>query len=264
MTAPRSIDAGLDWFLSHNANGSGMCAQHTWHSLGGDYGNPPAWGCANANQVYDKIKKSGRYWTKPRRGDIAAWKYGSNGHLARVYDDAGTKIATTNPSTGSSSSTGIEAMGYPSKWGATSSARIFTDTYNGVKCFDSTEDEDDDVKRAFLYLHTSDAIGDIGAGKYIKWDEEASDDAGFHSPDMAGIKAPWNSVGTWMVEGSGDAVLTFIKFNADDEKSGEIGRSVPGGDLTIVQDLTKGYLLGVLVKEGICPDARLKADIRER
>jgi hypothetical protein len=165
---PRSIDDGLDWFLSHTASGSGMCAQHTWHSLGGDRGCPPAWGCANANAVYDKVKKSGRYWTTPRRGDIALWKYGSNGHAARVYDDAGTKIATTNPSSGPSNGTGIEPIGYPAKWGATSSARIFTDTYNGIKCFESTgidhgevyleklkfgQEDSDSVRRLQLHLN---------------------------------------------------------------------------------------------------------------
>jgi hypothetical protein len=145
---PRSIDEGLDWFLSHDASGSGMCAQHTWHSLGGDRGCPPAWGCSDANAVYDKVKKSGRYWTSPKRGDIALWKYGSNGHAARVYDDGGTLIATTNPTGESGGGTGIEPIGYPAKWGATTSARIFTDTYNGIKCFDS---EDSDVSNTYDY-----------------------------------------------------------------------------------------------------------------
>jgi hypothetical protein len=144
MTAPRSIDAGIAWHLDHDANGSGMCAQHTWHSLGGDYGNPPPWGCSDANEVFDKVKAAGRYWTTPHRGDIALWKYGSNGHAARVYDNAGTKIATTNPSSDpNGSGTGVEPIGYPSRWGATTSARIFTDTYNLVKCFDSTGEDDE-------------------------------------------------------------------------------------------------------------------------
>lgn len=134
---PRSVDEGLDWFLSHDASGSGMCAQHSWHSLGGDRGCPPAWGCDDANEVYDKVKASGRYWTTPKRGDLILWRYGSNGHAARVYDEAGTKIATTNPTGESGGGTGIEPIGYPSKWGATSSARICTDTYNGIKCFTS-------------------------------------------------------------------------------------------------------------------------------
>jgi hypothetical protein len=132
---PRTIDEGLDWFLSNNPSSSGLCANHTWRSLGGDRGCPPAWGCVNANQVYDKVIASGRYWTTPKRGDIAVWKYGNNGHAARVYNEAGTQIATTDPSNGKM--VGIESIDYPSKWGATSSKRIFTDTYNGVKCFTS-------------------------------------------------------------------------------------------------------------------------------
>jgi hypothetical protein len=120
-----------------------MCAQHTWHSLGGDRGCPPAWSCPNANAVYDKVIKSGRYWTTPHRGDIALWRYGSNGHAARVYDEAGTKIATTNPSSGPSNGTGVEPIGYPAKWGATTSKRIFTDTYNGIKCFNSGDSGSD-------------------------------------------------------------------------------------------------------------------------
>lgn len=134
---PRSVDEGLDWFLGHNPPDTGMCANHTWKSLGGDRGCPPAWGCPDANAVYDKVKASGRYWTTPKRGDIILWKYGNNGHAARVYDDAGTKIATTDPSNGKM--VGVEPIGYPSKWGASSSARICTDTYNGVKCFTSGE-----------------------------------------------------------------------------------------------------------------------------
>lgn len=165
--APRSIQEGLDWFLNHNPSSSGMCSQHTWHSLGGDRGCPPAWGCANANQVYDKVKASGRYWTTPRKGDIALWKYGNNGHAARVYDDAGTQIATTDPSNGKM--VGVEPIGYPSKWGASTSARIFTDTYNGVKCFESApsiehgpvyldklvygQRDSDSVKRLQLHLN---------------------------------------------------------------------------------------------------------------
>lgn len=136
MTDPRGIQARIDWFLSHDASASGMCAQHSWHSLGGDYGNPPAWGCSDANEVYDKVKASGRYWTgTPKKGALVLWKYGNNGHAAICYDDAGTKIATTNPTNDAPNGrgTGVEPIGYPSKWGASSSARIYTDQYNGVR-----------------------------------------------------------------------------------------------------------------------------------
>jgi len=144
---PRTIEQGLDWFLSHNPSGSGMCAQHTWHSLGGDRGCPPAWGCANANEVYDKVVASGRYWTEPHKGDIAVWKYGNKGHAARVYNEAGTEIATTDP--GNGKPVGVEDIDYPAKWGATTSKRIFTDTYNGIKCFASG---DSSVDHGDVYL----------------------------------------------------------------------------------------------------------------
>lgn len=130
---PRTISDGLDWFLSHDPSDRGLCAQHSWHSLGGDRGCPPAWSCPNANAVYDKVIDSGVYWTDPHQGDIAIWKYGENGHEARVYDEAGTLIATTDPSNGEM--VGIEPIGYPAKWGASSSKRIFTNQYNGIVCF---------------------------------------------------------------------------------------------------------------------------------
>ena len=188
--APRTIDQGLDWFLSHNPSGSGMCAQHTWHSLGGDRGCPPAWGCANANQVYDKVVASGRYWTTPKRGDIAVWKYGNNGHAARVYNEAGTQIATTDP--GNGEPVGVEDIDYPAKWGATTSKRIFTDTYNGIKCFTSTDSsishgevflsklvygqmDSDSVKR--LQMHLNDHVLENGedlpvSGNYLDSTDE--------------------------------------------------------------------------------------------
>jgi len=129
MSTPRTTEARIDWFLSHNPSGSGMCAQHSWHSLGGDYGNPPAWGCKNANAVYDKVKASGRYWTtEPPRGALVLWKYGNNGHAAISYGSG--KIATTDP-TNKPGKTGVEPLSYPKKWGAGS--YIWTDQYNGVR-----------------------------------------------------------------------------------------------------------------------------------
>lgn len=265
MTEPRGIEERIRWFLDHNASGPGMCAQHSWHSLGGNNGSVPAWGCSDANEVYDKVKKSGRYWTgTPKRGSLVLWKYGNNGHAA-IMHDASDKIDTTNPDPDNSSGTAtdVENISYPSKWGASSSARIYTDEYNGVR-FPIGDDEEDDVKHVFLYLTTSDAFTSRNAGDYIPWDSESSDEGGFHTEDNALIKAPWNSVGVYMFEGSGDAVVTFLKFNPDNERVGEIGASPPGGDLTIVQDLPKGYGLRAYIKSGSCPDARLKADIRER
>jgi hypothetical protein len=138
MTDPRGTGDRIDWFLSHTPDidndgdyDSGACANHSWKSLGGDKGNPPAWNCPDANAVYDKVKASGRYWTgTPKRGGLVLWRYGDNGHAAIAYDDAGTKIATTNPSSGY---TGVEPISYPAKWGAKDSARIWTDQYNGVR-----------------------------------------------------------------------------------------------------------------------------------
>lgn len=139
MPDPRNTNDRIKWFLTHmpdiNGDGrydSGACANHSWKSLGGDYGNPPAWGCRNANQLYDKVRNSGRYWTTiPKRGALILYRYGRNGHAAIVYDDAGTQIATTDPSNGKW--TGVEPIDFPKKWGAVSSAVIWTDQYNGVR-----------------------------------------------------------------------------------------------------------------------------------
>jgi hypothetical protein len=146
MSSPRSTEARIDWFLSHNPSGVGMCAQHSWHSLGGDYGNPPAWGASDANAVYDKVKKSGRYFTTtPPRGALVVWKYGNNGHAAISYGDG--KIATTDPN-GKPGKTGVESLTYPHKWGASASARIWTDEYNGVRFSVDDEEGDDDMPSA--------------------------------------------------------------------------------------------------------------------
>lgn len=134
MSSPRGIEDRIDWFLSHNPSSSGMCAQHTWHSLGGDKGNPPAWGCSDANQCVDKVKASGRYWTPsswsgpPPRGAWVGYKYGSNGHACLSLGDG--RIATTDP--GNGAMVGIEDLDYPNKWGA-SGWDVWTDQYNGVR-----------------------------------------------------------------------------------------------------------------------------------
>lgn len=130
----RSVEARINWFLTHNPSGVGMCAQHTWHSLGGNKTTPcpPRWGAAHANAVYDKVIASGRYWRGgiPPRGAIVLWKYGKYGHAALSLGDG--KIATTDP-TGKPGGVGVEDLTYPHKWGANSRDRIWTDTYNGVK-----------------------------------------------------------------------------------------------------------------------------------
>jgi hypothetical protein len=134
MTEPRGVEERIDWFLHNDPSGPGMCAQHTWHALGGDRGNPPAWSCSDANQCVDKVKASGRYWTPdtwsgpPPRGAWVGYKYGNNGHACLSLGD-GT-IATTDP--GNGQPVGVEDLNYPNKWGA-SGWDVWTDTYNGVR-----------------------------------------------------------------------------------------------------------------------------------
>jgi hypothetical protein len=134
MNAPRGIEQRLDWMLDHPPGEPGMCARETWQALGGDQNppNPPAWGTPNANAVYDNVIAAGRYWTSTPipRGAAIFWKYGNNGHAALSCGD-GT-IVTTDPQ-GDSGGTGIEPLSYPERWGATSSKRIWTDQYNGVR-----------------------------------------------------------------------------------------------------------------------------------
>lgn len=129
MPAPRGVEDRIKWFLSNSPGGSGMCARHSWRSLGGDRGNPPAWSCPDANAVYDKVKRSGRFWTStPPRGALVLWKYGRHGHAA--ISVGGGRIVTTDPN-GRPGGTGEEKISYPSKWGAGS--YIWTDQYNGVR-----------------------------------------------------------------------------------------------------------------------------------
>jgi len=133
LPPPRGVTERIAWMLANPPNKVGMCARTCWHALGGNRGNPPAWGAASANEVYDKVKASGRYFTgTPRRGALVIWKYGKYGHTAIAYDRAGTRIVTTDPS-GRPGKTGVESITYPHKWGASKSNRIWTDEYNGVR-----------------------------------------------------------------------------------------------------------------------------------
>jgi hypothetical protein len=120
----------------------GMCARTCWHALGGDRGDPPAWDAASANVVYDKVKASKRFWTTdPPRGALVIWKYGAHGHVAISLGNG--RIMTTDPS-GRPGKTGEEPITYPHKWGASASARIWTDQYNGVRFPVATDDEGED------------------------------------------------------------------------------------------------------------------------
>lgn len=138
----RGIDERIEWMLDHPPGEPGMCARETWQALGGDQSPPcpPAWGCPDANAVYDKIVASGRYWTTTPipRGAVIAWKYGEHGHAALSAGDG--DICTTDPQ-GWSGGTGIEPLSYPEKWGASASKRIWTDTYNGVTFDIEQEDQ---------------------------------------------------------------------------------------------------------------------------
>jgi hypothetical protein len=142
VSEPRGIEERIKWMLDHPPGVVGMCARETWQAIGGDQSppNPPAWGAAEANDVYSKMINSGRYFsTLPiPRGAYIAWRYGEHGHLALSYGD--NKIVTTDPS-GQPGGTGIEDLSYPHQWGASSGARIWSDEYNGVR-FDVGDEED--------------------------------------------------------------------------------------------------------------------------
>jgi hypothetical protein len=130
----RGIEDRITWFLEHEPSGPGMCAQHTWHSLGGDKGCPPAWGAANANAVVAKLRSAGKLYTTslddPPRGALVVYEYGNNGHACLSLGDG--RIATTDPSNGQP--TGTEPITYPKKWGAANGGRPtgWSDYYNGV------------------------------------------------------------------------------------------------------------------------------------
>ena len=119
-TSWRGVEERIDWFLNNNPSSTGMCAQHTWHALGGDKNPPcpPRWDCANANAVHDKMKAAGKLYKTdldaPPRGAYVVWKYGNNGHAASSLGDG--KIATTDPSNGKM--VGVEPITYPKRWGA--------------------------------------------------------------------------------------------------------------------------------------------------
>lgn len=140
---PRGIDARLRWMLDNPPGVAGMCARTCWQALGSDV---PAWGAADANAVYAKVVASGRYWrTDPPRGALVVWRYGRHGHVALAA--GGGRIVTTDPS-GKPGGTGYESLTYPHKWGASSSARLWTDQYNGVRFPVATDEGDDDMPSA--------------------------------------------------------------------------------------------------------------------
>ena len=176
MSEPRNVEDRIDWFLTHDPSGPGMCAQHTWHALGGDYGNPPAWGCADANECVDKVKASGRYWTPqthpgyPPRGAWVGYRYGANGHACLSLGDG--SIATTDPANGEP--TGIEDLSYPNRWGA-NGWTLFTDQYAGVR-FDIGGDDPMGDHYEYDYLEKPGGTQSIGTS-YEELEQSAYDPA---------------------------------------------------------------------------------------
>ena len=241
MSEPRGIEERIEWFQTHNPSGSGMCAQHTWHALGGNNGNPPAWGAEDANACVDKVKASGRYWTPqtwdgpPPRGAWVGWKYGNNGHAALSNGDG--KISTTDPS-GNQGMCGIEPLDYPKKWGFDDSNgdyTVWTDQYNGVrfpvgvvmepgevylsKLVYATEDSDS-VKRLQQVLNDHPLSGGeplpITGNYYDETDEEVrlcQQQHGFGN-DAAGHSSVGPSQAEHLFAGTGNTVIDDISTDS--------------------------------------------------
>lgn len=128
---PRGVNERLAWMKVNPPGLPGMCARTCWLALGGDYGNPPRWYARNANEVYDKIVASGRFWrSDPPKGALVVWKYGKNGHTALSMGDG--RIMTTDPNL-QPGKCGVEDISYPHRWGANSRDRLWTDEYNGSR-----------------------------------------------------------------------------------------------------------------------------------
>lgn len=210
MRAPRGVEQRIDWFLSHHPGKAGMCARHSWQSLGGDYGNPPRWGAPDANAVYDKIVASKRFFRgDPPKGALVVWRYGRHGHAAISL--GGGMIATTDP-TNQPGQTGIEPIAYPQKWGARIGYRIWTDEYNGVRF---PVGEKAAVSNNFDYQYLGKPTGPQTVGmKYEKLDDSRWDPprAGFeHTLVYLNVKptfAPGMSIGSLrvrIVRADGDA-----------------------------------------------------------
>lgn len=217
MSEPRGIEERIDWFQSHSPSGSGMCAQHTWHALGGNNGNPPAWGASDANECVDKVKASGRYWTPsswdgpPPRGAWVGWKYGSNGHAALSNGD-GT-ISTTDPSS-DQGMCGVENLDYPKKWGFSTSNgpyTVWTDQYNGVR-FEVGDTAVVDVYN-YVYSGKSEDTKEIPLNEYV-WVTKDTDD-----PSSGGLEFKLvylNVKLRWAGEGFGNIRVKSIREGGDD------------------------------------------------
>jgi hypothetical protein len=169
MAGVRSVAARRKWFLTHSAGGVGWCARHTWRSLGGDRGNPPAWGASNANAVVRKLRAAGELRTNRLdnipKGAIVVWEYGNDGHMA--LSDGPKRIVTTDSSKGGNT-TGVEAYTYPKKWGAKNNGRPtgWADYYAGVRFAVGSEPEEeivteDDIRK--IAKRVNETLGDYDA-----------------------------------------------------------------------------------------------------
>lgn len=190
MPEPRGVAERLDWFLTHSPGGVGMCARHSWRALGGDYGCPPRWGAPNANVVYAKVRAAGRYWmTAPPRGALILWRYGEHGHAALSLGDG--RIATTDPH----------------RWGASAAARIWTDTYNGVRF----PVGGDDVTNTLDYNYSGKPTGTFTATTdYRDLDTKAWD------PPRAGLEMTLVYLNVSEVVGTGNLRIRLVRSDGDD------------------------------------------------
>ena len=121
--------------LDHPPGEPGMCARESWQALGGDQNppNPPAWGTPNANAVYNEIVESGRYWTIAPRSHGVRSSPGSTATTVTPHCRTGTGRSSPPTPRTTPGAPGSSRCRYPERWGATSSKRIYTDTYNGVQ-----------------------------------------------------------------------------------------------------------------------------------
>jgi hypothetical protein len=113
--ALRSVKGRLAWFLTHRPGRAGLCARHTWQSLGNP--PPPALGTPDAHAVIKRMKALGWWETKRTnipKGAIVGYTGGRHGHLC-LYNGNGT-IASTDvhgPNT-----VGVVDLAWPERrWG---------------------------------------------------------------------------------------------------------------------------------------------------
>lgn len=94
----RGPKARIKWFLSNKPGRGGLCARHTWHSLGPGV---PALGAPDANAVV-RISKAkghlhaGRKKRKPPKGAVVLWSGGRGRHGHAALSMGNGKIASTD------------------------------------------------------------------------------------------------------------------------------------------------------------------------